>query len=135
MTRSLFHALVAAAFVSTVPAVPADARRTTITPLDNARFEVAAGRPGAGGSSFWCGASSYVVKTLRRSWQTEITIERGRSGASQTQRESVLFTLDPAAAGIATREVGQINALAVGDTMSAQRAYTYCHQGGAGSSR
>lgn len=110
--------------------------RASIVQIDADSFEVVPGSGGSSGWAYWCAAGYYVARTQRQSWQTEITISRGRARSqSAGGRETVAFTTNAAGLGIDKLPTRSINALKVGETMSAQQAHSYCQQGGAGSSR
>lgn len=112
------------------------AARNSVVQIDANRFEVIADAGGSSGWAFWCAAGYYVSRTQRQPWRTEIAIARGRARSqSAGGRESVIFTTNAAALGIATTPTRQINALEVGQAMDAQQAHSYCLRGGAGSSR
>lgn len=133
------HAVLFAAMLA-ICAVPAAAQTystpqgTLVNQLDANRFEVIP--RSSGGSGYWCGAARYVTAGLRQAWTTDITIARGRARSDTANgRTTMIFTLNPAALGIATTGTNQTNALSVGQTMNAQRATSLCQKGGAGASR
>lgn len=104
--------------------------------LDANRFEVIPRIPGASGYAYWCAAARYVVFELGQAWTTDITIARGRSRSETAKgRRTVIFTVDPSAAGIVATRTSQINELSVGQTMNAQSGTGVCHHARRGASR
>jgi hypothetical protein len=96
-------------------------------PAKNAVFEV--GARGAGTSDvLWCGAAKYARRYLGAGWQAKIYVVRGRGGTpAKGLSTSVLFTLDPTAAGVKPLPDGvTLDPLAVGYSMSVQRANMLC---------
>lgn len=78
-------------------------------------FEVT-GRPGALAEEVWCAAADYARRGLGLDWHDHIYVARGYGkGLFDGAPSSVLFTTDPAAAGITPQQPGLIaSRLAVG---------------------
>jgi hypothetical protein len=125
-SRTAILAISIIAFSSTADAF-AGARGTRIEPVNNAVYEVGARGSGTG-DTLWCGAADYARRGLGAGWKTKIYVVRGRGSAVVTNRTTAAhFTLDPAAAGIKPLAEGSTtNSLAVGYSMSVQRANTLC---------
>lgn len=132
----LFGALLAIWAVPAAAQTYSASHGTQVNQLDASRFEVILRSSGGSGYGYWCGAARYVTGGLGQAWTTDITIARGRARSETANgRTTVIFTINPAALGIATSGIDQINSLSVGQTMNAQRAASFCHFGGAGGSR
>lgn len=101
-----------------------------VNPVDAAVWEVVP-RRATSGEEIWCAAADFVNRGLRRPWNTEIFVFRGRGPSVTTGRvTAVQFTIDPDAAGIEPTEPGLLlNAFRVGDHMSADRARVLCQLG------
>jgi len=99
-------------------------RGTQAAPVNNVIFEV--GAYGSGTSDdLWCGAADFARRALGAGWKVDIYVARGRGRGVVTNRSiAAQFTLDPSAAGI--KPTQGYSTLAVGYSMSVQRANTLC---------
>ena len=124
--RTVFPVTLVVAMVSAAAAFGSP-RGTQVAPVNNVVYEVGAYGSGTG-DDLWCGASDYARRTLGAGWKTKIYVARGRGSAQVTSRTTAaLFTLDPAAAGIKPLDDSfTVNSLAVGYSMSVQRANGLC---------
>ena len=102
-------------------------RDTQIAQVNNVVYEVGARGSGIG-DDLWCGAADYARRGLGAGWKTKVYVVRGRGRAVVTARSTAAhFTLDPAAAGIKPLARGStVNSMAIGYSMSVQRANTLC---------
>lgn len=129
------HALSATALTATLMlAIPqmADAftakRGMQVNPVGPGVFEVI-GRGATKGTLYWCGAADYAVRALGAPWRAQLSIARGLGPSETTGRRSaVQFTLEPVSADRRTGVYLSINSLSAGETMSVQRAESYCSE-------
>ncbi|MEX0281255.1 MAG: hypothetical protein AB3N13_08720 [Arenibacterium sp.] len=100
--------------------------RLDVHPLPSSdAFEVI-GRPGSGGSDYWCAAGDYALRQLGASATARIYITRTRGTPETSNRlESVQFSLSPVD-GQTTRTPPFLSMRRVGDNLSVTFARNYC---------
>ncbi|EEE38710.1 hypothetical protein RKLH11_2554 [Rhodobacteraceae bacterium KLH11] len=94
--------------------------RTTVTPLKDGTFEVAAIGTSAP-VAYWCGIGDYAIRTLRTSATQRIYISKAYERGIRT----VQFSLNPPEGGD-TSESYSVTVKRVGANMSAASAQGYC---------
>lgn len=104
------------------------AARTRINPVTDGIFEVVASSSSRG-ADFWCGASDYARRVLKRDWTDRVYVARELGPSVTTNRRSAVhFTVDPDATGITRRSSSlRLNRFTVGDSMSIQQANAQCN--------
>lgn len=102
-------------------------RDMRVNQVDATVFEVY-GSTAASSASYWCGAGDYAIRALNAPWTAQIYVVRGRGpGVSVNKRTTVLFTLDPGAAGIQPSDGGFITlSLREGRSQSVQLSLQDC---------
>lgn len=97
-----------------------------VFPVDANLFEVS---PGASARTddYWCGASEYARRKLGAPWSARIYVASGiQPGAVSGRRSTVLFTLNPEAAGVTPVDLTVRTGFTVGDNLSLNMANTRC---------
>lgn len=97
-----------------------------VNPVGPTLFEVQSSRSGRT-DDYWCGAAEYARRALGAKWSDPVYVARGLGTSVTTGRTSaVQFTIDPAAEGITPTASNALSGFRPGDSLSVQRAHTYC---------
>ncbi len=95
--------------------------RTTVTPLNNGDYEVAASGTSAP-VAYWCGIGDYAIRTLRTQASQRIYISKAYERGVRT----VQFSLTPPE-GADTSPSYSVGVKRVGENMTAATAQGYCY--------
>ncbi|MQQ08902.1 hypothetical protein GFB49_10590 [Epibacterium sp. SM1979] len=127
------------ALLATLIAVPLHAEdrvfkarnHMTVAELDNGLIEVGGFIRNSGLEDYWCAVGDYLYRAKRLPWEQKIYVARGLGpGQVTAHRDAVLFTLDPAAAGIKPldKSFRVVGTLTVGRSKQVNSAFYSCRQ-------
>ncbi|MQY42668.1 hypothetical protein GG681_08430 [Epibacterium sp. SM1969] len=100
-----------------------------VAPLSDTLIEVGGFTGNSGLVDYWCAVGDYLRRVRREPWQNKVYVARGLGAAQKVySRETVLFSLDPAADGVEALPAGTkiVSTLTVGRYQRVNSAFYSC---------